>query len=662
MKTVHPVILAFCNNEITLNEAREAFGYPLESLPLGMKYHAELTPPLEIKEVSPFEEFLFQLELLLDLAIVSFEKAYRQILQDLKLDAFGEKKALDETNKIYELRSMAIQKIYSLKDQFQYAFVKHALTHFKSTALIVNEKLVEQYGEAHEVDVDALHLKFLKEILPKETESFAKGRIQYFRQKINDLAVQELDKEKPSSAQFMEAAKQVIEQAEKNAKTVAKTEMVKLTNLVTIEVSKAAGMKWKTWIAETEGCPLCKTLHGQTFPLEDAFYQKGVQVVIFDMEGKKHTVSIEEDLLYPPAHPNCKCFILPHLEVDELDVSEEDEEEEERDSHSSTDPAIFQKLAIPSKPGRLFSAWGKGNESLRVIPNLSVQEWQQLYLQQRECIHRFDQDTVWLYEEDYNKLRHFNAERIAERMKEKDPAFYERFVEFAREMKRQKKFTDYNYRGDAEYGIGGIWEAWNAHYNYHVTSRTIQRILKEEWGRTESNLSFEYFRDIFQEEFAEDDPYRKEWGDVLKGFIQFQYEYTQEYFDAYFRSKGIYSLMLFRGEKVEHYDAENFRPGLATVNNRHILNALSSFTLNPKKTSIFASGKYARLYAASIPLERILAFYHTGYGVYHEEEWLVLGPSQKGDQFFTWDWGKEDIYQFDLEDMFRVFSDLSRRL
>lgn len=299
---------------------------------------------------------------------------------------------------------------------------------------------------------------------------------------------------------------------------------------------------------------------------------------------------------------------------------------------------------------------------VEVPKNIEPKEFEETIRQQMALFAPMGRDGSDAAQDLVNQLRYFNAERIAERMKEKDPASYEQFLEFAREMKRQKKFTDYNYRGDAEYGVGGIWVAWNAHYNHHVTSRTIQRILKEEMGRTEASLSFEYLRNIFKKEFAEDEPYRNEWGDVLKGFIQFQYEYTQEYFDQYFRSKGIYSLMLFRGEKVEHYDTENFRTGSAVVNDRHTLNALSSFTLNPKKTSIFAFGKYARLYAASISLERIFAFYHTGYGVYHEEEWLVLGPSKKGDQFFAWDWGKEDLYQFDIWDMFRTFSDLSQRL
>jgi Phage Mu protein F like protein len=686
MATVHPILQAFEQNQITLNEARVALGFPFEPLPIGMKYKYQLVKLMERKassspgakkdiDIAFWQSYFTQLNAIIDQMADRFEQAYRSIIQAWKARIFPpypDKKDLEQINKIYGLRSMATAQIASMKETLIQTFMTQAKDTFIQSAILINDKIIDKYGDQYKIEFDLVSEEFIDDHLPQEAEEFAKNRMDALYQEINELANEILESETPDAEKFQEELKKILDKAESRSGTVAITETTKLANLSIMHVIKKAGFSYKSWVSDDQPCAFCKHLHGVTKPVEEPFLSEGI-LNIYDQNGKKHTIKLNRDIHAPPFHPHCHCFIIPHDEEEGLEKPwylQEDEDEGYEDEFENefeddviepewiptakpaTNESVFNKLAVPkTNPRRPMPFWEKSNRlSLEVLKNVEPEEFEETVEQQRLVLGPVIKYDKFASKSEYNLLRHYNAEKLAERMKQIDPAFYEEFVAFAREMKREYMFTDYNYRGIAEYGIGGIWEAWNLHYNRSVTCRAIQRVLKDEMGLTHSNIFFDW------EE--RDEMYYQKWKHVLKGFLQHQYQYTQEYFDKYVRPKGINSLLFFRGE-IANYDP-HFTPGKSYINQNHKLAPMSSFTTNLAITEIFAYGSKARLYTTKVPLERILSFYNTGFGVFHEEEWLVLGPSNEGDTFYTWDWGDSSLDQMDRSKLYQLLSDLSK--
>lgn len=76
------------------------------------------------------------------------------------------------------------------------------------------------------------------------------------------------------------------------------------------------GKVMKQWRASFTGntpCPVCLELHGTSVPIDEEFYFSG---------SKRHPVY--DDLLGPPRHPRCKCYLVFYTDTppDEVKTSE----------------------------------------------------------------------------------------------------------------------------------------------------------------------------------------------------------------------------------------------------------------------------------------------------------------------------------------------------
>jgi hypothetical protein len=91
------------------------------------------------------------------------------------------------------------------------------------------------------------------------------------------------------------------------AVVVAQTETSAAMNHGRLEAYRKSGVETKVWVLSGNPCQLCRSLAAMgTKPLDTPFARKGETVTAKD--GKRYTVS--DDIVVPPAHPNCACSFV----------------------------------------------------------------------------------------------------------------------------------------------------------------------------------------------------------------------------------------------------------------------------------------------------------------------------------------------------------------
>ena len=77
----------------------------------------------------------------------------------------------------------------------------------------------------------------------------------------------------------------------KRAQVIARTEILRASNQGALAVYQQYGVKRVMWLAAADErtCPICGALHRKLFPIEQIPFGA------------------------PPAHPRCRCFIVPHI-------------------------------------------------------------------------------------------------------------------------------------------------------------------------------------------------------------------------------------------------------------------------------------------------------------------------------------------------------------
>lgn len=83
--------------------------------------------------------------------------------------------------------------------------------------------------------------------------------------------------------------------AEKRAEVVARTEIIRASNQGALYVYRQYGIKRVMWLAASDErtCPICGALHRKIFPIDQVPFGGA------------------------PAHPRCRCYIVPHLATTE---------------------------------------------------------------------------------------------------------------------------------------------------------------------------------------------------------------------------------------------------------------------------------------------------------------------------------------------------------
>jgi len=87
--------------------------------------------------------------------------------------------------------------------------------------------------------------------------------------------------------------------------TIARTEIINSHSMATLDRYEQAGenivshQEWKT-AEDDRVCPICQALSGREFTVQE------MRDTMFEMEGVGFDVRLR-----PPAHPNCRCVLLP---------------------------------------------------------------------------------------------------------------------------------------------------------------------------------------------------------------------------------------------------------------------------------------------------------------------------------------------------------------
>lgn len=118
----------------------------------------------------------------------------------------------------------------------------------------------------------------------------------------------------------------------RRATTLARTEVIRAHSEATLNRFERFGVgevtvkaEWST-AGDRRVCPICRALEGKTFTISEA------RESTFSFEGKDYP-------LRPPAHPNCRCALIPSTERDEsADVSTTTSESEGVFGPVSRDP------------------------------------------------------------------------------------------------------------------------------------------------------------------------------------------------------------------------------------------------------------------------------------------------------------------------------------
>lgn len=98
---------------------------------------------------------------------------------------------------------------------------------------------------------------------------------------------------------------------ENRAEMIARTEMIRASNMGARISYEVFGIKEMTWLDTDDNrtCPICKTMDGKTVAVGQPFAALGETIEAAD--GSQY-ISYET-VEVPPVHPNCRCTILPIL-------------------------------------------------------------------------------------------------------------------------------------------------------------------------------------------------------------------------------------------------------------------------------------------------------------------------------------------------------------
>lgn len=92
---------------------------------------------------------------------------------------------------------------------------------------------------------------------------------------------------------------------------LARTEIIKASNAINLAVYKDAGVTKMEWFANPGACEYCQELNGSVISTSTAFVPQGQTMTGVDGGSR---VNDYETIDHPPAHPNCRCTIIPVID------------------------------------------------------------------------------------------------------------------------------------------------------------------------------------------------------------------------------------------------------------------------------------------------------------------------------------------------------------
>lgn len=162
----------------------------------------------------------------------------------------------------------------------------------------------------------------------KEVQRYLKKDGVKFIQAINDETADQLRtalaegvRLEESIPQLKKRVTEIYEDARGyRAERIARTEVIRATNFSTEQAyiqSKVVDKKEWLTAHDERVCPWCGPMDGKQLDLGKHYYEEGDTITGTNDKGKKVRLNIGiSNVDYPPLHPNCRCTLIPVIEID----------------------------------------------------------------------------------------------------------------------------------------------------------------------------------------------------------------------------------------------------------------------------------------------------------------------------------------------------------
>jgi HK97 family phage portal protein len=156
-------------------------------------------------------------------------------------------------------------------------------------------------------------------LFPDAVDELTRSRVSKFgasfsRDSSNKVAntLVKVQEEKLTKAQTRRELRKLFrgKAAKSRAERLARTETIKIANAGAKEAFRQAGITELKWVALEDSCPYCMALNNKTVGIEESFIKSDE---MFQPEGAVSPLNTSYDgsIDHPPAHPNCRCAIVP---------------------------------------------------------------------------------------------------------------------------------------------------------------------------------------------------------------------------------------------------------------------------------------------------------------------------------------------------------------
>lgn len=240
-------------------------------------------------------------------------------------------KKLRETSKLIELKTLHQEiRVRVLKYRYEMKLsIPSVLPDPKKEGKKFAEKLKpilqETVEDAGKYALNEMGITEYKFEMNEYTEDFLKTKSIKFAIEINEKTKKDIREQLDEGMELGEGINKLAERIEEvyvdaegsRAFTIARTETARTVNAATNEAYRQSGVvQGKEWLCafDETSCETCKSMSGREIDLDDNFFDKGDE-----FQGIKLDY---EDIGQPPLHVNCRCTIIPIIEVVNGEISE----------------------------------------------------------------------------------------------------------------------------------------------------------------------------------------------------------------------------------------------------------------------------------------------------------------------------------------------------
>lgn len=154
----------------------------------------------------------------------------------------------------------------------------------------------------------------IRAIVRKNVEKFAESMINTDKDKIIDIISQGLVDGESIPKIRSNITKTFEEYSKMQAERITRTEVIRASNLGSMDAWANSGVvEAKQWLTAKDDRvdPLCAYMNGKVMPVRKNFFDKGDTLEVDDHKADFSYGSIK----VPPLHPNCRCTLLPILDL-----------------------------------------------------------------------------------------------------------------------------------------------------------------------------------------------------------------------------------------------------------------------------------------------------------------------------------------------------------